>query len=255
MKDDVLITNIQRFSIHDGPGIRTTVFFKGCSVHCPWCANPENINMRIEKCVDGCCIKEYGYYTSNDELFKILMRDKVFYENDGGVTLSGGEALLQIKKVEPLLQKLKQEKIGICLETALFIPTELLEIAIKYIDLYYVDIKIMEQERCNTIIGGNIILYKKNVKFLIDHNKKIIFRMPLINLYTSDINNIVLISEFLKSIDVHEIQLLCEHHLGYEKSKNLGMKVPDLKGLDIELAEQCQNEFEIRGISTVLSRI
>lgn len=113
------ITNIQRFSLHDGPGIRTTVFLKGCSIRCPWCSNPENINHQIEKYVkDG---KEgfYGKEYSVDEVLKEVLKDKIFYEDNGGVTFSGGEALLYAKELLPLMEQIKQNNISIAVESSL----------------------------------------------------------------------------------------------------------------------------------------
>ena len=94
----VRITDIQHFSLHDGPGIRTTVFFKGCNLRCPWCANPECISQKIQG--------EFGYDISLDELEKEILKDEPFYKTGGGVTFSGGEPLLQIKYIEPLLKSL-----------------------------------------------------------------------------------------------------------------------------------------------------
>lgn len=117
----MIITNIQRFSLHDGPGIRTTVFLKGCSIRCPWCSNPENINHQIESYVkDG---KEgfYGKEYSVDQVLKEVLKDKIFYEDNGGVTFSGGEALLYAKELLPLMEQIKQNNISIAVETCLFV--------------------------------------------------------------------------------------------------------------------------------------
>ena len=103
----ILITNVQRFSLHDGPGIRTTVFLKGCSLHCPWCANPENIDFVIEPYIKDDINTTIGQYVSCDELYELIMRDKVFYDG-GGVTFSGGEALIQMDVLKPLLERLKE---------------------------------------------------------------------------------------------------------------------------------------------------
>ena len=103
----MIVTNIQHFCLHDGDGIRTTVFLKGCSLRCPWCANPENINMNIEKYVEKLNNKEieknYGFNITIDELYSEIVKDKNFYSNGGGVTFSGGEPILQINELEDLL--------------------------------------------------------------------------------------------------------------------------------------------------------
>ena len=140
----MLITNIQRFSLHDGPWIRTTVFLKGCNLRCPWCANPENLSFQKEEYVKDGIKGIYGYEISGEELEKEILKDKIYYEDGGGVTFSGGEALLAFKELEPLLKKLKEDKINICVETALMVKNELLEIALNYVDLFIIDIKILD---------------------------------------------------------------------------------------------------------------
>ena len=110
MNTTVLVTNVQRFSLHDGPGIRTTVFLKGCSLHCPWCSNPENIFPVQEKYrVDG---KDgvYGKMWMLSDIYAEILKDRSFYEHEGGVTFSGGEPLLFIKKIEPNIQRVIIEK-------------------------------------------------------------------------------------------------------------------------------------------------
>ena len=122
----VRVTDIQRFSLNDGEGIRTTVFLKGCSIKCPWCANPECISSKIQG--------EFGYDISLDDLENEILKDEPYYETGGGVTFSGGEPLLQIRSLEPLLKSLKHKNINICFETALFVPQEYLNRANFYAD-------------------------------------------------------------------------------------------------------------------------
>lgn len=155
----MIITNIQRFSLHDGPGIRTTVFLKGCSIRCPWCSNPENINHQIERYVkDG---KEgfYGKESSVDEVLKEVLKDKIFYEDNGGVTFSGGEALLYAKELLPLMEQIKQNDISIAVESSLFVPSSYLEMVIPFVDYFYVDLKVMDKEKCSLLLKGNLDLF------------------------------------------------------------------------------------------------
>ena len=167
MNNKIVLTNIQRFSLHDGPGIRTTVFLKGCNLKCPWCANPENMDFKLIKYFNE-ETKEEGYFGNEIEISKLyneIIKDKAYYKmNNGGVTFSGGEPLLQIKALEPLLIKLKNENINICIETALQVSTELVRIAAKYIDEFIVDIKILDNEKCKDILNGNLELYYKNLE-------------------------------------------------------------------------------------------
>ena len=167
----VRITNIQRFCLSDGPGIRTTVFLKGCNLKCPWCANPENIDYNFNKYIDkNGEIKVFGYDIELNDLFNELMKDKNFYRlNNGGITFSGGEPLLQIKKIEPLLKKIKDEKINICFETSLNVPQELVKIAIDYADEFIVDIKILDRSLALNILKFDLDLYYNNINLVLNN--------------------------------------------------------------------------------------
>ena len=172
--DKPVLTNIQRFSIHDGPGIRTTVFFKGCSLHCPWCSNPENISREPQKYVKDGIEGIYGKLYSCDELYEEIIKDRAFYNGDwgtndlnkmpGGVTFSGGECMLQMERLEKLLQRLSMEKIHLVVESCLYTSTKCLNIAIKYINLFYVDIKMVDKEKCSTILWGDFEVYDRNLR-------------------------------------------------------------------------------------------
>ena len=132
----VRITNIQHFCLHDGPGIRTTVFLKGCNLHCPWCANPECISMDIEG--------EFGRDIQIEELERELLKDELYYSlNNGGVTFSGGEPLLQIKELKELLKALKNCQNNKTEENAMKVIDEIELIEDKQImrDIYYNFIK------------------------------------------------------------------------------------------------------------------
>ena len=211
----VRITNIQHFCLHDGPGIRTTVFLKGCNLRCPWCANPECISNEIE---DG-----FGYDISLDKLKEDILKDEIYYsKNDGGVTFSGGEPLLQIKNLKNLLIDLKSKNINICFETALFVNKNLLEIAMPYVDEFIVDVKILSKEECKDILGGNVDTYLKNLKLL--KNKKVMFRIPLVQEYTLTEDNTKLILELLNDYPDYKVEIFKIHNLAESKYKILGKK-------------------------------
>lgn len=206
----VRITNIQHFSLHDGSGIRTTVFLKGCSINCPWCANPECISPKI----DG----EFGYDITLEDLEKEILKDKPYYKTGGGVTFSGGEPLLQIKNYEQILNSLKNNNINICFETSLFIPEKCLELANKYGDEFIVDIKILNEIECKNILNGNINQYLNNLS-LLDLNKTT-FRIPL-NEFTLTYENINLISELLRKFKAKKLEIFKIHNLAREKYETL----------------------------------
>lgn len=244
----MIITNIQRFSLHDGPGIRTTVFLKGCSIRCPWCSNPENINHQIESYVkDG---KEgfYGKEYSVDQVLKEVLKDKIFYEDNGGVTFSGGEALLYAKELLPLMQQIKQNNISIAVETCLFVPSAYLEMVIPYVDYFYVDLKVMDKERCSFLLKGNLDLFKSNLAILAK-SKKFNVRIPVIYGYTDDEDNIRSIIDVIReySSSIKKVGLIKGHNLGDNKYISLGKDVPQ----KAEVSDLFLEAYRMRILNTV----
>lgn len=262
---NLLVTNIQRFSLHDGPGIRTTVFLKGCTLHCPWCCNPENISslkqyyFQEKKCIakDGSCaygrcpfayvrdvrkclsqltekefrqcksgaIGEYGRWYKAGELVEELMRDVEFWQQNGGVTFSGGEPLLQMDALKDVLIELKQSGINLCVETSLFVPSEVVYEAVDYFDEWYVDIKLLDKERVRGVLGGNLDLYLKNLGIVFQKRRgPICLRHPQIKGYTNDLATENAIQKIIEKIPNCEYQVLKEHHLGDEKRKTLDIR-------------------------------
>lgn len=242
MQQNILITNIQRFSLHDGPGIRTTVFLKGCSLRCPWCCNPENIDMKIEMGLDKGKNIIFGEYMSVEDLLHEILKDEIFFEG-GGVTFSGGEAMLQILKMEPLLRKLKERNIHLCIETALFVSHEQMKIAVKYFDLFYVDIKIMDEKDCRQFLGGDLKQYIENISYLIECNCNFIVRMPIISGFTNSNDNVVKVAEFLQKMNINKIEILREHQMGAKKYEVLGKNIPKSSGITIEEMKRCREVF------------
>ena len=200
----VRVTDIQHFSLHDGPGIRTTVFLKGCSLWCPWCANPECISHDIQG--------EFGYDISLEDLEKEILKDEPYYKTGGGVTFSGGEPLLQIRILEPLLKSLKLKNIDICFETALFVKSEYLNIAIDYANEFIVDIKMLNPKNTKNILKGDINQYLNNLK-LLDLNKTT-FRIPVTEFSLSDEN---LIFELIGNFKAKKLEIFKLHNLAKRK--------------------------------------
>lgn len=272
----IIVTNIQRFSLHDGPGIRTTVFLKGCGLRCPWCSNPENLVGEIQYYIKDGVKGTYGRYMSCSEIYSEVIKDKVFYgikdkigeKSDysislsselehlpGGVTFSGGEALLQIEELEPLLSKLKNDSIHIAVETSLFVPQKKLKVALKYIDLFYVDIKLLDEKECGKVLDGNLELYLRNVDLLFKANVPIIIRIPVIYGYTDKIYNRILVIEFLKHYRPLKVELIKEHNLGASKYASLSLQIPDYRGVSDQLMEKFKKEIECLGIVTEICKI
>lgn len=247
----VCVTNIQRFSLHDGPGIRTTIFFKGCSLHCPWCANPENISFDIEMYKDNNNVYTFGQLISLQDLFSEITKDKIYYINDGGVTFSGGEPLLIFDKLEPLLEKLKNNNINICTETSLFVPSKMITIAAKYLSYIIVDLKIFDSQKCKEILGGNLELYFRNLDYLNDLGIDKTLRIPLISPYVTNEDNLKLIIQKLKALNFSKIELIKGHNLAEEKYKKLEKQqynVPELTEENIKMIESFFNEKKIKPI-------
>lgn len=250
----VTITNIQRFCLHDGQGIRTTVFFKGCNLRCPWCSNPENLNFEIEEFEYNNEKGTYGYEIDLWDLEKEILKDKIFYETGGGVTFSGGEALFQFEKIEPILENLKNENINMCLETALTVPQNLIEIAIKYIDEFIIDIKILDEQSIEKI-NGNLKLFMNNIRRLFECNKKIIFRIPLAKDYIVTEKNINSILEFLKKYKPNKVEIFKIHNLATKKYKTLGKKMVKLEEITKEEMDEIKKKIERLGINVEICKI
>lgn len=197
----VKITDIQHFSLHDGPGIRTTVFLKGCNLKCPWCANPECISPKIEN--------DFGRYISLDELEREILKDEPYYQTGGGVTFSGGEPILQIKDLEPLLKRLD---INICFETALFVSEDLVKLADEYADELIIDIKMLNQENAKNVLGGNVNQFISNLNFI--DLSKVTFRIPVTKYSLDDANQIC---DLIKSYPPKKIEIFKLHNLAKRK--------------------------------------
>lgn len=261
----LLVTNIQRFSLHDGPGIRTTAFLKGCSLHCPWCCNPENLSFQPQfyyqkkKCIatNGACpygecpltdqtatpeklemlthadlkrcktgaIGIYGQWYTEDELFAELIKDAPFWGTEGGVTFSGGESLLQWNVLAGLLDRLKRNGTHLCVETSLFIPHEIVLKALVLIDHWIVDVKLLDRERVRRILGGDVELYLRNLETVAHSGRTVWLRHPQIKGYTNDAETENAIHKLLKQFPNFVYQVLEEHHLGDEKYASLGENI------------------------------
>ena len=221
----MLITNIQRFSLNDGPGIRTTIFLKGCNLNCQWCANPENISFEKEKYIKNNIEGIYGKNVTLNELEKEILKDKIYYETGGGVTFSGGEPLLHINELEPLLKRLKKQKINMCIETALMVSQENIKVVLQYIDTFIIDIKILDTNNCKKIIGGDINLYMKNIQTIFEQTQQVIFRIPLIKPYTYNKQNLCKIYEFLDKYKPLKVEIFKTHNLAKSKYESLNKKM------------------------------
>lgn len=253
-----LIFNIQRFSIHDGPGIRTVVFFKGCPLRCLWCHNPEGQFLKKEMviwddrcigcktCVKICrnsaidnpencilcgeCVEECpaeareiaGKEMTVEEVMMEIEKDRVFYEQSGGgVTFSGGEPLLQHDFLLTLLKKCKENNIHTVIETCGYSNWEILLSVSKYTDLFLFDLKVMDEDSHKKFTGVSNKVILENLKRLSSSNTNIIVRIPVVPGVNDNIENINKTAEFVSSLDLKEVHLLPFHKGGVEKYRRL----------------------------------
>lgn len=240
----VRITNIQRFSLHDGPGIRTTVFLKGCNLHCPWCCNPENIDFNIEHYVENGLEKDFGYDIDLEDLEREVLKDEAFYDNGkGGVTFSGGEPLLQIEKMIPLLESLKSKDINICFETALSVDEKLVLIALDYADFIYIDIKSISD---TSLTGLDWETYLNNIE-LVDNSsikkENIVFRIPLNYECTLNEDNLIKIFSLLKSYPDFNVEIFKTHNLAETKYNHLDKQFKSFKQVSDEDMDNVLNRI------------
>ena len=283
------IVDIKRFAVHDGDGIRTTVFFKGCPLKCVWCHNPESISFKPQlaylrnkclncgecvrvcsvnahsiingvhkynreicincgKCEEAClgeALKLYGKEMSVDELLPILCEDKDFYDNSGGgVTLSGGECLMQADFCREVLKRLKEFNINTAVDTCGFVTRDAIDKVIEYTDVFLYDIKSIDadvHEKC-TGISNEIIL--DNIRYIDSMGKDIEIRIPYVPAYND--NQMKKISELVKSLKhVKAVKVLPYHNFAGSKYESLGMEntLPDIMPSDEEV-KKAQDLFE-----------
>jgi pyruvate formate lyase activating enzyme len=222
-----LLFNIQKFSLHDGPGIRTVVFFKGCPLSCKWCSNPES--QRAEPCLlrdGGKSVPDSREY-SLEETLEICLEDRPFYEESGGgVTLSGGEVLTQRQFAAELLRALKRENIHTAIETAGYAPREVFEEVSKEADLLLFDIKHFDEERHIEGTGAGRAPIIANLKSALAFGKTLLPRLPVIPGYNDSPEDARGFASLLVSLGVKRVQLLPFHHFGEKKYDMLGLPYP-----------------------------
>lgn len=299
------IFDIRRFSTHDGNGIRTTVFFKGCPLRCVWCQNPEGIacdgsilymenkcmhcgnclktaahqgvylkngkicihptadedwNHIIDECPTGAITKDTRVFDA-DELVKELLKDAVFFQNGGGVTLSGGEPLMQDAFAAEVLQRLKEGGIHTAIETALGVRESQVEHVVPYLDQIYADLKIYDEAKHKAYVGVSNVLIKKNLNMLLTsgHKDKVIVRTPLIPDFTATEENLSAIARFLTDLypDV-KCELLNYNPLAQAKYHLVGRSYCFKENPNMYSREQMEKFGEIvrrNGIRNVIMEI
>lgn len=276
-----MITDVTRGSLHDGPGVRTVVYFKGCALRCKWCHNPETLSAKPEvlfaqtkcihcgkcvqicpqhhvikgkdveflrsgctacgKCVQACpslALRLCGEEKTVEELFALIEKDASYYKySGGGVTFSGGECLLQVQTVAQLAKMCKENGISTAIETSLFVPWENVERVLDHIDLFYVDLKLPNEEKHRNYTGADQGVILQNLRKLVLCEKEIIVRIPMIpgvNDSVEDLDGFAQILHDLKARNI-SVELLKYNHLAESK-----YSMTDLEY--VKFADHCQTD-------------
>ncbi|MBQ6603314.1 MAG: glycyl-radical enzyme activating protein [Eubacterium sp.] len=300
-----IIFNIQRYTVHDGPGIRTEFFLKGCTLSCEWCSNPEGLSPRPQvgiypnrclgadkcswcrkvcpvpgalvtvdgktghvdrdrctgcmACTDTCpaeALKRWGTEMTVSEALDIAMADREFYrKSGGGVTVSGGESLLQYEFVAALYAACRQYGIHTCVESALNVPRENVEAVLSSTDLFITDIKHMDSAVHAARCGAGNERIHENIRYIASSGKPMVIRIPVIRGFNADEENIIKTGEFIRNElggAVRQLQLLPYRQLGTEKYASLEMLYP-MEGYDIPDREEW--EQVIRNYAELLQKM
>ena len=220
----------------DGPGIRFVVFMQGCNLKCKYCQNRDTWDINMGK-----------KYTVEEVINKIMRYKNYIVQSDGGVTLSGGEPLLQQDFVIALFEKLKKYNISTCLDTSgMFSITDKIEKIINLTDIFLIDIKSINEEICKYLTGFSNELELKFIKYVSEKNKRIWIRQVLVPGITDKKEDLIRLSKFLQNINVEKFEFLPYHNLGKYKWEKLGKKyeLEDIRvanNEDVEKAKRIMN--------------
>lgn len=266
-----IVTDIQHCSVHDGKGIRTTIFLKGCNMKCKWCHNPETIHTMPEiltdesKCI-GCKMCDSGCFSgakilcgkemSVQEILDDISLDIPYYGEHGGVTVSGGEPILQYEFLKELILAFKEKKINVAIETNLSLKTQNVIDICAMCDFIMCDLKIFDRnlhKQYTSIVNDNIL---HNLKEISKLGKPIIVRTPII----SDINDteteISAITHFLSQLEnIEYYELLTYHPLGLSKNKSANFTSEQFKKASKATMEQLASIGIMNGLSIRIDNI
>lgn len=276
------IFDIQRMSLHDGPGIRTTIFMKGCSLHCFWCQNPEGIHMKPEiqffpdrcigcgECASVCRLHQVdiqkhlhnfqradcvgcgrcasvcpagslvlsGKEWSVDALLEEALRDRPFYGAVGGVTVSGGEPLLQYEFITKFLQRLQEEGVHTAVESALNVPFSAIESVRPYVSLFIIDMKHPDNQKHKKYTGCGNKQILKNIRSLDDTDSDYKIRIPVVPGVNDDLDTMNAFDRFFSSLKrIYSVELMPYHAFGLGKYSSLDMNTSTQQGLATPSAE------------------
>ncbi len=259
------VFDVQRFSVHDGPGIRTTVFLKGCPARCLWCHNPESQSFAPEvlvvetrcascgtcetvcphgapppgsglctacgACVDACpagARRLAGRETTVEEVMEEILRDRVFYEESGGgVTFSGGEPLAQPVFLRTLVEACRDAGIRTAVDTCGFAPRDLVLALAPLVDLFLFDVKLVDDARHRDLTGLPVAPILENLRALAEVHGNVWIRIPVVPGHTDAENDIAATASLVAGLPgVRQVSLLPYHRTGAAKARRLGRDYP-----------------------------
>ena len=219
------LSNIQHFSVGDGEGIRTTIFFKGCNLRCPWCHNPENLHGEpaVLRYRTTGKTEILGRLVSIEEILPELLEDKDFYdESRGGVTFSGGEAMLQAAALVPLAKRLKEKGVSVLVDTAGCVPYASFQALNPFVSGYLFDFKTADAAKYQEL-GGDLSTVTDNIMRLRADGMAVQIRIPLIPQFNTDTAAIQGICAHLRGMGITHVELLPFHRLGGAKYEAMGL--------------------------------
>ena len=260
MKSEVLkglVFNIQRYSIHDGTGIRTVVFLKGCPLKCPWCANPESQKaVTPTTWIKNGKLENVGEWLTVSEVVAEVLKDEVFFRTSGGgVTLSGGEVLMQMAFARELLKTFYELSIHTAIETTGCYPKERLLSLLPYLNELLFDLKLMDSQQSKQVIGADVETVKANFELaLMQSDIEVVPRIPLIPTYTTTPDNLLAIIDYLNTLNIRTVHLLPFHQYGSSKYDYLGWEyqLKDMPTLSDSSLKAIYQMFETNELTPIM---
>ena len=236
MRLNGLIFDVKKCAIHDGPGIRTTVFFKGCPMDCWWCHNPEGKKPEPETLTQKTggnrsamtrseSREIFGQTMTVENLIDEIRKDVIFYDQSGGgATFSGGEPMMQVEFLHALLRECKRNGIRTAVDTSGYAPTEDFDKIYDLVDLFLYDLKLMDDEAHRSYTGVSNKLTLENMRALAARGEKIEPRIALIPGITDTGENLEAFARFLEPLEgIRQISLLPYNKLGEDKLRRFNM--------------------------------